>query len=151
VKIVKIRKSFLAQPGELTFGARKVPRGLAVRMRAAFLAASTRLFILAMTCFFVKDLFETTIAFDTMATIAPQYVWGAMLVTIAGVLLIGTVTQSGRWGRAGLVTSGTLMCITGASFLSVAWTYGVGWWGVVGYFGLAAFDFVTASYSGEVK
>jgi hypothetical protein len=147
--MVSIRRSNFLQPGELIFGTRKVPAGVAYRMRTFFAVAALRLFVLAGTCFFADGLFDSTKAFDTMAAIAPERAWGTVMILLALACMSAIFMRSGRVGRAALVCTGTLMSVAGASFLSIAWQYGVGWWGVVAYFGLAAGDFVTASYSGE--
>lgn len=148
--MLKIRRSRLLDPGDLTFGSsRLVPTGLAYRMRTFFALTSARLYVLALTTFFIEDLFTTTPAFDTMDKIAPQQAWGIMMFLIGTACLLAVFKRDGRIGRAAIVCSGTLMAIISASFLSIAWQYGVGWWGVVAYFSLAAVDFLTASYSGE--
>lgn len=91
------------------------------------------------------------VAFNSLAAIAPQYVWAAILCAIGLVMGICSFLRYGITLRLGLIFSSMMMMMTAASFTVAAYAYGVAWWAIIPYVSIGIKDMLVAAYPGEIK
>lgn len=148
---MKIIRSFLFEPGEVRYGARRIKGNISSRLRMAFLLVCIRSAILAAFCFLLPASAFDTNSFATFKSIAPLAIWGIVLTISCILAVVAAIKSNGTLARFALLMSGVTMIMAGSSFGASAIQFGTGWWGAVGYICMGLGDILIVSYRGEVS
>lgn len=148
---MKIIRSFLFEPGEVRYGARRIKGNISSRLRMVFFLVFIRTAVLAGFCFLLPPAAFDTNSFATFKAIAPLSIWGTVLTVSCVLSIVAAVESNGTLARIALLISGVTMIMAGSSFGAAAIQFGTGWWGAVGYICMGLGDILIASYRGEVS